>query len=770
MLFSHSKTALLVTGLMLTACSPNATSPSVPSQSGNISSTPPTVTPSASVQPIPIIPSPISTGSPTSTVTPTTSPTETPEVKDSPASNTTQEDISVVEKTTFNGKVLDDTESPLDGVKVVAKSLNNNVSYTAETTTVGGTYAFNNAPAGVQIEITASREGYTTRRRVEVLKSNKQGDPDANRYDFGTDASNTAFGISDNALSDKPEVVSVVPGRNASGVEAGTSFVLTFSEPMDRSTVVDNFELRTYTSEKLSADTSVDTYTLVGSHTIDSTTGTRIWDKSAFNVTWNNDDTEATFTFLSERKLPTDTDSDKIPDYQVSLERQDKNIRDKSGISRNSNYFKLTEGGFERTYKFSINTDEVEPGVVSLTAATAENSGSASNGDSIKIRFTERMALYTLGPIIAGGMGGNTTQAAAANNSITGTQAAANYLLTVNRGGTLIYNQTPWSALGGSAVFDSNDPTHRTVLLLAPTLRTSTVVNGRPELNDNAALTAFFADGSSQVVSTGPFVLSGPGLSNDFDASYTIGGTGSLLPVSLEFTYTDGTKEVVNTAALDATPSDVDLKNILDNLTNGTPWTITDGNAGDFTPADTLSLRLNANATRLNAVPGFGNKAIAYVRFLNTANTAFANTALGQNGTSSETVVVPVNGDTGIVSAALNQGLDGQDTNNKFTVSESTGNSGLFETNDTLNITIQGSPTVAGRAPVRFVIAQSGMFASEDLNAPAEGMSLFAATTGSAANLYQPGDNVFVKVNSTVVDPAGNSLDTQSESANANAS
>ncbi|BCX46375.1 RHS repeat-associated core domain-containing protein [Haloferula helveola] len=28
--------------------------------------------------------------------------------------------------------------------------------------------------------------GHTTRRRVEVLKSNKQGDPDANRYDFGT--------------------------------------------------------------------------------------------------------------------------------------------------------------------------------------------------------------------------------------------------------------------------------------------------------------------------------------------------------------------------------------------------------------------------------------------------------------------------------------------------------------------------------------------------------------------------------------------------------
>ena len=94
-------------------------------------------------------------------------------------------DISVIEKTTFNGKLFDDLGVPLDGATVKVRSLNPSVPFEAETVTVGGTFAFNNAPSGVQVEITTSKAGYATRKRVEVLKSNKQGDPNANRYDFG---------------------------------------------------------------------------------------------------------------------------------------------------------------------------------------------------------------------------------------------------------------------------------------------------------------------------------------------------------------------------------------------------------------------------------------------------------------------------------------------------------------------------------------------------------------------------------------------------------
>lgn len=761
--------ALACSYALLWACTP-AQPLAIPSAVSE-SSPPPSVTPTPETSSSP--------DSPVSEVNPSASPevpaaTPSPEISESAgpsaSANEGQQDISVVEKTTFNGKVFDDTHAPLDGVKVSVKSLSNEISYSSETLSVGGTYAFNNAPAGIQLEIRAEKTGYTTRRRVEVLKSNKEGDPNANRYDFGTDGASTAFGVLYNALSDQPEVIQISPGRNAAAIAPSTSFTLTFSEPMDRKTVEDNFELRAYTDEKLTVDTGSAAVTLAGSQQINSVAGTRVWDKSAFAINWNRDDTAVTFSFLSDKKLPTDKDSDKVPDYQISLERQDKNIKDKSGITRSSQYFKLTEGNFERSAKFSVDRDETAPGVLDLTAFTAENSGTGSNGDAIKLRFSEPMVYYTLGPTIAGGMGGNISQAAAANNAVSGPEAAQNYTLTVNRNGTLIYNQALWSTLGGRVVFDSNDPTHRTVLLLPPTLEDQSLVNSRPEALDGMTLRATFEDGSSQAVSTGTFQTSGPGLTNAFEAQYAVAGTGASRAIEVIFAYTDGTSETVNTSVLDAAPSAADLKGLLDNLTNASPWSITDLNGGDILAGDTVNIHLAQGSTRLSTVPVHGNKPIAWVRFANTAGTAFANDALGQAGTA-QTVIVPVNGDAGVVEAALNQSLDGQGTSQKFTLTENTATAGLFEAGDRLTLAIHGNPTLAGKSPKRFHISQSGMFEAADLNAPTNGLSLFVgAGTGQAVDLYRPGDNVFIQVNTTLVDPAGNSLDSSRESANANAS
>jgi Mg-chelatase subunit ChlD len=93
-------------------------------------------------------------------------------------------DISVIEKSTFNGKILDATGQAIAGAKVVARSLNPSVPYQAEMETAGGVYAFNNAPSGVQIEITVILPDQTTLSRVEVIKSNKQGDPNANQFNL----------------------------------------------------------------------------------------------------------------------------------------------------------------------------------------------------------------------------------------------------------------------------------------------------------------------------------------------------------------------------------------------------------------------------------------------------------------------------------------------------------------------------------------------------------------------------------------------------------
>ncbi len=427
------------------------------------------------------------------TATPSPVPTPTSEITNAPTPiplPIATADILVVGKTTFQGTVFGDAHIPLDGASVKVKSLNSNTPFQAETVTAGGTFTFNNAPSGVQIEIVVTKSGHVIRHRTEVLKSNKSADPNINRFDFGTNGSNTNFGVDYNAISDKPEVISVVPEANASDVppnggadleyyngntdpQAYFALKLKFSEPIDRETVRNNFEIRTFSSKKLSVDLGSASQTLTGSGDSELLTGTRIWDKAAFHIIWNNDDTEATFLFNNERGLPTDRDASRIPDYQVSLSRDDGIIKDKSGISRGANEkkFKLTDMDFTNSYKFKVRSDEIKPSITSIIADTKENGG--YSGDAIKVRFSERMAHYTLGPVIAGGMDGNFSQAVAGGFGLTTSNAAAaNYIVTVTRAGGVILNEVTWASLGGGAVFDTSDPTHKTVLLLPPTANT----------------------------------------------------------------------------------------------------------------------------------------------------------------------------------------------------------------------------------------------------------------------------------------------------------
>ena len=392
----------------------------------------------------PFVPIVMPSPSPTPTSAPTPSWTPTEDVWDMP-------------RPSCNGFVFDDKNLPLKGVTITARSLNSSIDYQVSTTTsADGSYIFNNVPSGIQVEFIASFKGYTSRRRVEVVKSNSQGDRETNRYDFGTAGEKLPkYGVDFNALSDKPEVIQVMPGRNASGIEPNTALVLTFSEPMDRNSVVRNFRVLAYTSEQFTVDDKV---TLVGSSFIGSEEGDLIWDKTAFEARWNAEDTELTMRFKEEQMLPTDRDSDRVPDYQVSLTAFDGQLRDKAGTTRASTYFKLTDGNFEQTYKFSINTDEEKPRLAQLTASSAEGLNTTS-GDTIKVRFSERMIHYTASKIIAGGMNGH-SPSAAGDFGLSGVVAAENYQVSV--AGAPAFQ---WSDVG-SAVFDASDLTHKTVLLL----------------------------------------------------------------------------------------------------------------------------------------------------------------------------------------------------------------------------------------------------------------------------------------------------------------
>ncbi len=367
--------------------------------------------------------------------------------------------IDTIQATSFSGTVYGDTGQPLSGVQISAKSLNSAVPFAAQMTTgADGHYKFNIAPTDIQIEIVARKTGYTARNRVAVLQSNPQKSTSINQLDFSGEAL---------ILSDKPEVTMATPARNGSGVSPETSFVLKFSEPMDRATVQNSFALYSFKNSALTVANGATVFS--GSGDINIVAGTPIWNKSAFNITWNSDDTEVTFAFKEGRRLPSDSYEAYLPDYRLVLEGE---IKDKSGVSRSTaeKKFKLTDGDFEASYMFSIKSDQTAPSVLLINANAAENGN--TSGDAIKVRFSEPMRYNTLGPVIAGGMGGVISAAAAAIGSLPTSGVANNYTISVTRLGTPILDQVTWGSLGGSATFDVDDTTNQTVLLQPPTAGT----------------------------------------------------------------------------------------------------------------------------------------------------------------------------------------------------------------------------------------------------------------------------------------------------------
>ncbi|MEK7432738.1 MAG: hypothetical protein AABZ74_06380 [Cyanobacteriota bacterium] len=117
----------------------------------------------------------------------------------------------IKENVTFDGIVFDTSGKPVDDATVTARSAEPSVYWIGEPQkTQFGTYVFRNAPTCAKIEITAKKDGWTTRTRIEMLKSNLVGDPKANIFDFGF---GNGKGESDPnnlySIQDEPEVSSL---------------------------------------------------------------------------------------------------------------------------------------------------------------------------------------------------------------------------------------------------------------------------------------------------------------------------------------------------------------------------------------------------------------------------------------------------------------------------------------------------------------------------------------------------------------------------------
>lgn len=264
----------------------------------------PSAMPQKTAMPVPTAsPSALPSASPEATATPSSSP--------SPSFDGSQ-NFDILDGSPIRGKIYDDTGKLVEDALVSIVSLNKSVPYESSTRALKGEYLFPRNPAGVQLAITASKPGYASRTRLVIARSNKEGDPNANQFNFGQLEAGVNS-IAETALSDQPEAY---PGQlNLTADYAWQGLSIRFSEPMDTSSVEKNINL--YLPDAPADSTERNGY-----------------NRSHFDLVWSADDTELTMTFKSG---PASVNPARIQDFKLTF---NSTIYDKSGLSRGSDYFR----------------------------------------------------------------------------------------------------------------------------------------------------------------------------------------------------------------------------------------------------------------------------------------------------------------------------------------------------------------------------------------------------------------------------------------------
>ena len=375
--------ALTASVSLLAGC-PGGTTTPVPSASASASaSADPSTAPSGSVAP---------TTAPSGSVAPSSSVAPSATISTQPSGDTgTTSDVK--ERATFNGKVFDPTQVPVDGATVNAKSVDAQVSWNGEAqVTANGAYVFRNAPVGARIEITVTKDGWTTRNRTEVLKSNLTGDPTANVFNFG------GAGAGDGlySIQDEPEITKlVVNGRTAASATSDDAFVnnaprvagpflpggltavspaltgvnngsldieLTFSEPVRRDDVENFFKVQSQTNfNSRATEFSID-QNLAG-----------------VTFTWSNND--ATVLVKANKAILANRTGNEAR-YQVQFTEGFRDKTDKRSLS--DRYFRFNPSQINDYHVFSVKNDEED---LKLLGISARDGGAAN--DTLELRFSE---------------------------------------------------------------------------------------------------------------------------------------------------------------------------------------------------------------------------------------------------------------------------------------------------------------------------------------------------------------------------------------------
>jgi hypothetical protein len=423
MAFTRKNVAAAVAGTlslaMLTGCpaqAPTGTSPSTPASaapSAPTSAAPTTATSAApSAQP-----SGTASGAPAS-VAPSVA------VSAPPASGKT---------VIVGGTIYNEKDATVDGATVTVKSLDASVPYSATVQSVSGSYVVNNVPEGANVEVVVTKDGWTSRRRVQSFQQSATGQ--RNLLNFGgPEVSGDATGES-YFISDYPEISATSPAHDQKSVD-GTKLVykVTLSEALDADSrdafekdfvifpvneaagsLADSEKTDIEKNEKANTETGVIASNNVPSYDItDDFTYTLRLNNQFLNSTtnkmrasWNAAGTEVTFTFDGNLK----TDDATSAEYQAALFNiAAENIEDASGnaLGTDAGTFGLPDakeliqdtfadpdlagGSWSTTHKsaisFELKRDETDPKLKSVDTFESDDDL------RIQLEFTEPMAAY----------------------------------------------------------------------------------------------------------------------------------------------------------------------------------------------------------------------------------------------------------------------------------------------------------------------------------------------------------------------------------------
>jgi len=393
---------------VLAGCPTPATNPSPsvdPSAAASVApSTAPTTAASVAPTTAPTVaPTTATSGA---TAAPTTAATAT--INTLPSGNVgTSSDIK--ELATFNGKVFDPNGVPVDGASVNAKAIDAGVNWVGEAqSTIGGAYVFRNAPVGARIVITVTKDGWTTRSRSEVLKSNLQGDPLANVFDFSTIY----------AIQDEPEVTMLkINGRQANGSSNGDVFTSAANAPKNMKptpgqldngaqiTSVGNvpsltgvnsntLEIEMTFSEPVKVDDVRNYFRVTSQSGFDNRATSFSVDANYSGVEFIVSADEKTITFKTSKAILANKGGDEAR-YLVDFSQAFRDKTDKAAIDRR--YFRFSPSQINDFSVFSVKNDEEAP---KLLGIVARDGGSAN--DTIELRYSEPMELINQSSYAAG--------------------------------------------------------------------------------------------------------------------------------------------------------------------------------------------------------------------------------------------------------------------------------------------------------------------------------------------------------------------------------